>query len=242
MTEGQPRVGILVGASPDTPPYLKRFCSAMQDQGLELLTTETTAIDPRSIGGINFLVKVFPSRESVSDVVLGMALNNNTPVVLVDQIGQVPRWTMFEGRQVMCIDYLAETDLEASVRRIVFWMDGLEEEGQEREIKRFFTNGGLAIDYAKHAVSVGGEHVYLSPIEFNILDYLADNLDIALLGQEILTNVWGRHQKGNQHLLRVNVSRIRSKIGEDVNNQTQIVTIAAGYMMPKIEESEEAAG
>jgi DNA-binding response OmpR family regulator len=100
-----------------------------------------------------------------------------------------------------------------------------------------FVNGELSIDYAQHAVQLGGQDLPLTPTEYRLLACLAQNLGKTLLQEDILLKVWGSGYEGEAHLLRVNVARLRGKLGEDANNPRYVVTRpGVGYMMPPVTE------
>ncbi len=50
--------------------------------------------------------------------------------------------------------------------------------------------GLLEIDEGRHVVSVDGERLELSPKEFELLVYFADNANLALSRDQILSSVW----------------------------------------------------
>ena len=54
-----------------------------------------------------------------------------------------------------------------------------------------FRNGGLAIDYGAATVSVDGDEVHLTPMEYKIICLLAKNIGRVLTHSYILKEVWG---------------------------------------------------
>lgn len=109
--------------------------------------------------------------------------------------------------------------------------------GPEDRRSAVFANGDLTIDYAQHVVQLGGRDVPLTPTEYRLLAALAQNLGRTLLQEDILLKVWGNGYEGEAHLLRVNVARLRGKLGEDANNARFVVTRpGVGYMMPQLTE------
>jgi two-component system KDP operon response regulator KdpE len=60
---------------------------------------------------------------------------------------------------------------------------------------------------------VDGEAVYLTPKEWAIVDVLARNVGALVPGSHILFSVWGEMYWDEYHLLRVNMARIRTKLG-----------------------------
>lgn len=72
--------------------------------------------------------------------------------------------------------------------------------------------GDLSIDFARRSVTVGGEPVHLTPIEYDILALLARNAGRVLTSDTILRTVWGPEYVGDSQTLRVHVSHLRKKI------------------------------
>ena len=71
--------------------------------------------------------------------------------------------------------------------------------------------GGLSVDPAKRKVSVDGEEVQLTPLEFEIL--LA--LGVVLSREQLMDRVWGYRDYAGGRVVDSHVARIRRKLGED---------------------------
>lgn len=98
-----------------------------------------------------------------------------------------------------------------------------------------FRNGDLVIDYAQHMVKLGGREIPLTPTEYRLLACLAQNAGRTLLQEDILLKVWGPGYEGEAHLLRVNIARLRGKLGEDATDSRHVVTRpGVGYVMPHL--------
>jgi two-component system, OmpR family, response regulator len=89
-------------------------------------------------------------------------------------------------------------------------------------------NEDLAIDLVAKRVSVGGELVKLSPIEYRIVEYLVINRGKAKKAQEIYETVWGNEDQDAlfSDSLKVHIARLRKKLG-----QSSIKTISSGGYM-----------
>ena len=72
--------------------------------------------------------------------------------------------------------------------------------------------GDLSIDFAKRVVTVRGEPVRLTRIEFDILAFLACNAGRVVTSRMLLDAVWGPEYDGDTQTLRVHVSHLRRKI------------------------------
>jgi DNA-binding response OmpR family regulator len=92
--------------------------------------------------------------------------------------------------------------------------------------------GDLTIDYAQRLVTVAGREVQLTPIEYSILAYLAQNAGRILLQDVLLEHVWGPEYRGEGHLLQVNINRLRHKLEPDPVHPRYIMTKPGiGYLL-----------
>ncbi|MFO7995914.1 MAG: response regulator transcription factor [Dehalococcoidia bacterium] len=82
----------------------------------------------------------------------------------------------------------------------------------------FFLDGKLSIDYAARQVCVSGKPVKLTPIQYRIFCYLAQNEGRVCTAAELLHFVWGPNSGDDKELLKLNIYRLRSKIEEDRSN------------------------
>jgi DNA-binding response OmpR family regulator len=92
--------------------------------------------------------------------------------------------------------------------------------------------GNLMIDFSQHQVSVDERPVALTPIEFRILSYLVQNAGMVVTHDLLLEHVWGADYAGENHLLKVNINRLRHKIESDPAHPNYILTRPGiGYML-----------
>jgi two-component system, OmpR family, KDP operon response regulator KdpE len=92
--------------------------------------------------------------------------------------------------------------------------------------------GDLTIDLDKRSVQRNGEAVPLTPHEFALLRYLAQNEGRLLTHRAILREVWGPSYQTESHYLHVYVSQLRRKIEPDPTRPLYLLTEAgAGYRL-----------
>lgn len=84
--------------------------------------------------------------------------------------------------------------------------------------------GEVAVDFARHEVSVRGQRVELTPIEFNLLVYLMRHAGRVLSHQDILKNVWGPEYGHEVEYLRVYMGHLRQKMEPDPLKPKYILT------------------
>lgn len=104
---------------------------------------------------------------------------------------------------------------------------------------RPYSHKGMKLDFARRLLTVNGEEVHLTPIEYKIVAYLAQNSGKVITYSSILSNVWGPYTDGDNKILRVNMANIRRKIEDDPAQPKYIFTeVGVGYRMAEDEEEE----
>ena len=84
--------------------------------------------------------------------------------------------------------------------------------------------GPLVIDVLGHEVRRDGLRVALTPLEFNLLQTLAEAPKQVFKREDLLKKVWGYHYDADTRLVNVHVQRLRSKIEDDPDNPKIVVT------------------
>ena len=88
----------------------------------------------------------------------------------------------------------------------------------------------LKMDFEKRKVSVRGEEVHLTPIEYKMLSLLVNNSGKVLTHHYIQQEVWGYDTTDDYQSLRVFMANIRRKIEEDSTKPRFILTeVGVGY-------------
>ena len=97
-----------------------------------------------------------------------------------------------------------------------------------------YVRGALAIDYAQRRVTLAGHRVQLTPTEYGLLAELSAHAGRVLSHGHLLERVWRQRGDGNVRPMRMTVSKLRRKLGDDANNPTYIFTEpGVGFLMPK---------
>jgi DNA-binding response OmpR family regulator len=93
--------------------------------------------------------------------------------------------------------------------------------------------GDLSIDFAQHLVSMNSVEVALTPIEYRLVAYLAQNAGRVVTQDLLLEHVWGEEYIGESHMLQVNINRVRKKLEPDPGTPHYLLTkVGVGYLMP----------
>lgn len=93
---------------------------------------------------------------------------------------------------------------------------------EDKEIKEF---NGFTIDYNGHQVIIEGAIIDLSPKEYELLIYLAENYGRALSREQILDKVWGYDYYGDLRTVDTHINRLRIKL----NSKSDYVHTVRGY-------------
>lgn len=94
--------------------------------------------------------------------------------------------------------------------------------------------GGLVIDFAQHVITLDGHSLELSPTEFDLLAYLAQEAPSVVMPQELVQQVQGydcdRYEAGD--IVRHHIHRIRRKAEISAGRSDLIRTVrGVGYAL-----------
>ncbi|MFD3157011.1 response regulator transcription factor [Haloimpatiens sp. FM7330] len=117
--------------------------------------------------------------------------------------------------------------VKSQLRRYLYLGNG-EVSNDEIKIKE------LVINKASKIVTVDGENVKLTPLEYKILQFLAENPGRVMSIKQIYENVWNEPFFGNQNTVTVHIRRIREKIEINPKEPKYIKVVwGIGYKMDK---------
>jgi len=155
------------------------------------------------------------------------------PIIIVTARGQDQ--DKVRGLDLGADDYLTKPfsveELLARVRAVLRRSQFTASE-QTRAMRTTMTLGELAIDFAQHLVRMDGREIELTPTEYRILAYLAQNAGRVLTQDLVLEHVWGSEYVGEGHMLQVNINRLRHKIEPDPMHPRYILTkVGIGYLL-----------
>jgi len=92
--------------------------------------------------------------------------------------------------------------------------------------------GGLEIDIARHQALFRGQNLELSPKEFDLLAFLAENRGLVFSREKLLEMVWGYDYAGNTRTVDVHIRWLRQKIEPDPARPRLLVTVrGTGYKL-----------
>jgi DNA-binding response OmpR family regulator len=93
---------------------------------------------------------------------------------------------------------------------------------------------GLTINKDNHKVTIDGEEIKLTPIEFDILYLLSSNPGKVFSTDEIFEKVWNEKVYEANNTVMVHIRRLRGKMKEDQREDKIIYTVwGVGYKIEK---------
>ncbi len=155
------------------------------------------------------------------------------PIIIVTARGQDQ--DKVRGLDLGADDYLTKPfsieELLARVRAVLRRAQFTASE-QAHAMHTTTTIGDLTIEYAQHLVTMGGREIELTPTEYRILAYLAQNSGRVMTQDLLLEHIWGSEYVGEGHMLQVNINRLRHKIEPDPMHPRYILTkVGIGYLL-----------
>ena len=115
--------------------------------------------------------------------------------------------------------------VKSQLRRYTLYNEG-------KNKKNLIEINGLIIDKDEHKCMLYDEEIDLTPIEFEILLYLANNKGKVISSEELFENVWKEKYFDSNNTVMVHIRRIREKLREDTKKPKFIKTVwGVGYKL-----------
>jgi two-component system KDP operon response regulator KdpE len=92
------------------------------------------------------------------------------------------------------------------------------------DVETVFESGDLRVDRERRLVTVRGEEVRLTPIEYKLLVAFTRQPGRVLTHQHLLREVWGPGAVEQHHYLRVYMAQLRHKLERDPARPRHLVT------------------
>jgi len=92
--------------------------------------------------------------------------------------------------------------------------------------------GSLELDVNRHEVRIDGRTIRLTPSEFRLLAFLAQEPERVYSRREIMQHLWDSTYVGDQRACDIHVSNLRRKIEETPGRPQRLVTVrGVGYKL-----------
>lgn len=139
---------------------------------------------------------------------------SNVPIIVVTARGdEIDRVTLLElGADDYVVKPFGFRELVARIGAVLRRVTSASESPREGPIEI----GDLLIDRRTRRVEIDGAPVALTPKEYDLLAYLADDHGAVRTREEIIRDVWDENWWGSTKTLDVHVASLRKKIGADM--------------------------
>jgi DNA-binding response OmpR family regulator len=220
----------------DDPQLLRLIARNLEFEGYEVITAGDGALAleqiERSAPDLVLLDVMMPRMDGFT-VCQRVREFSSVPIIIVTARGQDQ--DKVKGLDLGADDYLTKPfsveELLARVRAVLRRAQFLTNDAASGR-GTTTTVGELRIDYAQHLVTLAGKEVTLTPTEYRLLAYLAQNVGRVITQDLLLEHVWGADYLGESHMLQVNINRLRRKLEADPARPQYLKTkVGIGYML-----------
>ncbi|MDD4859762.1 MAG: response regulator transcription factor [Dehalococcoidales bacterium] len=129
-----------------------------------------------------------------------------------------------KGLEMGADDYITKPfshiELIARVQAVLRRAQGVSVSDEEHP----YASGKLSVDFSRNEVSLDGKPVKLTSTERKLLYHLIRNEGRILSHESLLSKVWGETYIDARDLLRVHIQHLRTKLGDNSESPTIIVT------------------
>lgn len=233
--------------TPETPQILiveddqvaaEAMAEAVRDVGGQPILRASYDDGLEAARGSDFAVILFdrmlPGGDGVDAIAKVRAAGSTALVMVVSALGRAQN--KIEGLEKGADDYLAKPfdpdELRARLRALLRRKNMV---ALDNDVVAF---GDLEIRMKARTVHVGTTHVAISPKEFKLLSYFANNAGDLVTRMQLLENVWNLHFDPQTNVVDVHVGRLRRKL-ETVAGRPIIHTARGeGYVFDPVGEAE----
>lgn len=208
----------------DDPAIVKLLRRSLEMDGFEVIVSPdgVTALDQFEDETPDVVVlDIGIPKLSGLEVCRHLRANSDVPVVIVTSSGHDE--DVVRGLDAGADDYLSKPFsgrvLRARVQAVLRRKISRTETPEDR-----FQWNHLVVEFDRRKVTLHGESVHLTPIEFKLLGLLVQYSGKVLTSNYLLTEVWGQDYEFEGQILRTHVSRLRRKIEDTGRNPSLILT------------------
>lgn len=175
-----------------------------------------------AVDGMDAVEKVRSNSESFDCIVLDIMMPRldgysackeikkikNIPVIMLSARGE--EYDKLFGFEVGVDDYVVKPfspkELMARIKVAI-------KRGSAPENSDVIRYKGLVINFAARDVTIDGKRVQMTPKEYDILFYLARNMNIAMSREKLLEEVWGFDFYGDDRTVDTHIKMLRNSLG-----------------------------
>ena len=151
---------------------------------------------------------------------------SNVPIILLTARGD--ERDIVDGFQSGADDYIIKpfhaNELVARIQAIL-------KRSARQPVKREFQEDGIYLDHDQQRIIYRGRRIQMTPLEFRLISYMAQNTGEVLTKEDLLHNVWGYLEPaGELNLIETAIRRLRLKIEANPSKPKYIQTVwGLGY-------------
>ena len=132
----------------------------------------------------------------------------NIPVIMLSARGE--EYDKLFGFEVGIDDYVVKPfspkELMARIKVAI-------KRSSRETVEYILTYKGLVINFAARDVIIDGKRVQMTPKEYDILFFLAKNMNIAMSREKLLEEVWGFDFYGDDRTVDTHIKMLRNSLG-----------------------------
>ena len=170
------------------------------------------------------------------EVLRQLRQSSTLPVLMLTAMGDEA--DRIAGLEMGADDYLPKTfstrELLARIRAVTrrSQMSQMNRMNQPREGDEEIVVQELRLEPAARKATLAGQVLTLTPVEYDLLLYLARAADRVVSREQLLNEIGDRNYEVFDRSVDVHVSSLRRKLGDEARNSRYIRTVrSAGYMM-----------
>lgn len=150
---------------------------------------------------------------------------NHTPVLLLTALNSVE--DRVSGLDAGADDYLIKPfDFEELMARIRAMT-----RRRGTQSSNVISHRGVQLDMASRTVTRDGKEISLTAKEYNILEYLMQNIGRVLSRENLSVHVWNYDYDGGSNVIDVYMHHLRKKIDADYEEKLITTVKGVGYIM-----------
>jgi len=226
-------------AADDDPQLLRLITRNLQLEGYEVLAAsdgqQALELIENNAPDLVLLDVMMPKMDGFT-VCYRVREFSSVPIIIITARGQDQ--DKVRGLDLGADDYLTKPfsvdELLARVRAVIRRSQFTARE-YTQGLRATTATGNLVIDYSQHIVLLNGREIALTPTEYRIIAYLAQNVGRVVTQDLLLEHVWGPEYLGESHMLQVNINRLRRKLEIDATEPRYILTkVGVGYSLASL--------
>ncbi len=212
----------------DEPTILETVEMKLRKEGFSTFTADSAEEGMRLFRRVKpdlILLDVMLPNRSGMDLCRAVRKDSAIPIIFVSARGEEA--DRIKGLELGADDYIVKpfnlTEVAARVKAVLRRATG-------EPVREVVERGNLKIDPRSHECFLGDKQLSLSPKEFALIYFLAQNAGQVFSREVLLDRVWGRDAYVSARTVDVHVRWLRTHVEEDPNSPVRLLTVrGVGY-------------